>query len=280
MNLEEDIKCQICKKSFKKKSILIHIGRSQHCHQEYPKTELEKLRSAANMRKLSQLKEIKRKTYNSQTRSDENKRHYENKKTEIRTKQQDYYKNHKSEIRPKQQDYYEANKKEVRAKQHEYQESKKTLAKFYEECQFGPIFPCICCKRCLPKRGVKIFQETFLENLKENKIESYVEMRSNLMIDGKFHICHSCHSNLSKKKMPNLCFKNGLQLANVPDCLQISSLGNQLLAKHLIFLKIRSLPKTGMGKMNDRVSNFHFQLHICTNSKSIYNFIGNQCPYC
>ena len=88
MNLEEHIKCQICEKSFKTKSILIHIGRSQHCHQEYPNSELEKLRSAANMRKLSQLKEIKRKTYNSQKRSDENKRHYENKKTEIRTKQQ------------------------------------------------------------------------------------------------------------------------------------------------------------------------------------------------
>ena len=245
MNLEEHIKCQICGKSFKTKSILIHIGRSQHCHQEYPNTELEKLRSAANMRKLSQIKEIKRKNYNSQKRSDENKRYYENKKTEIR------------------------------AKQHEYQESKKTLAKFYEECQFGPIFPCICCKRCLPKRGVKILQETFLENLKENKIEAYVDMSSNLMIDGKFHICHSCHSNLSKKKMPNLCFKNGLQLANVPDCLQISSLGNQLLAKHLIFLKIRSLPKTGMGKMNDRVSNLYFHLDIFINSKFIVIFSGD-----
>ena len=69
MNLEEHIKCKICEKSLKTTSILRHIGHSPNCHREYPKTELEKLRSAANMRKLSQLKEIKRKTYDSQKRN-------------------------------------------------------------------------------------------------------------------------------------------------------------------------------------------------------------------
>ena len=265
MDLEEYTKCQICMKSFKNTSILRHIGHSENCRKEYSEIELEKLRATANMRKLGQLKEIKKKTYNSQKRSDENKRYHENNKKQILTRKQDYYK---------------ANKNEIRSKQHEYHESKKTLAKFYEEIQLGPIFPCFCCKRCLPKRGVKTIQEQFHDFLKENKIDIYVDMNRNLMIDGNFHICHSCHSNLSKKKMPNLCFKNGLQLANVPDCLQISSLGNQLLAKHLIFLKIRSLPKTGMGKMNDRVSILYSRLHIYTNSKLIYHFIGNQCSYC
>ena len=264
MDLEEYINCQICSKRLKTTSILRHIGHSENCRNKYPTDKLNELKTAANMRKRSQLKEIKRKNYDSQKRSDENKRYYENNKKEIRSKQRDYHESKKGDIRSRKRENYENNK---------------TLEKFHEECQFGPIFPCICCKRCLPKRGVKLIQNQFLEFLKENKIDSYIDMTGTL-IDGSFHICHSCHSNLSKKKMPNLCFKNGLQLANVPDCLQISSLGNQLLAKHLIFLKIRSLPKTGMGKMNDRVSILYSRLHIYTNSKLIYHFIGNQCSYC
>ena len=224
MTLEGYINCKVCNKPFKEKSILIHIGLIKNCKANYPAKDLEKLTSESNMRKLNQIKEIKRKTYNPQKKSSENKA------------------------------YYVQNKASVRSKQHEHYESKKNLAKFYEECQYGPIFPCICCKRCLPKRGVKIFQEQFYHVLVENKIDGNVDISKCLMIDGNFHICHSCYSNLSKKKMPNLCFKNGLQLAPVPACLQISSLGNQLLAKHLIFIKIRPLPKTGMGKMNDRVS--------------------------
>ena len=232
MTFEENIQCKVCKKDFKRTSILRHIGHTPRCKNKYTKEDLEKLQSAAYSRKLHQNKEMKRRNYDSQTKSEEN------------------------------QKYYKDNNEKVRSKRCERHANSKTIAKFYEECQFGPIYPCICCKRCLPKRGVKIVQEKFLDYLKENKFESYIDMTGTLMIDGSFHICHSCHSNLSKKKMPNLCFKNGLQLANVPDCLQISSLGNQLLAKHLIFLKIRSLPKTGMGKMNDRVSNFYFEL--CT----------------
>ena len=232
--------CQVCGKPFKK--ILIHLGRSESCKRDFPKDLLEKLQSAAYSRKLNQISEMKRRNYDSQKKSEENRK------------------------------YYKDNKENILSIRREHHESKKTIAKFYEECQFGPIYPCICCKRCLPKRGVKIVQQKFLEFLKENKIEDCIEMNGNLMIDGSFHVCHSCHSNLSKKKMPNLCFKNGLQLANVPDCLQISSLGNQLLAKHLIFLKIRSLPKTGMGKMNDRVSNVDFHLHVFINSKFINIF--------
>ena len=198
------------------------------------------------MRKLSKLKDIKRKNYNSEKRSEENKT---------------YYQQNKQMVRSKQHEYYEQNKVVVKSRNKDIHESKKTLAKFYEEIQYGPIFPCICCKRCLPKRGVKIFQKTFYNILLDNKLDGNVDLSRCLMIDEKLHICHSCYTNLSKKKMPNLCYKNALQLAPVPVCLQISSLGNQLLAKHLIFLKIRPLPKTGMGKMNDRVSCLNICFH-------------------
>ena len=225
---------------------MIHIGLIENCKTNYPKKDLEKLQSDSNMRKLNKTKEIKKKNYNSEKRSEENKT---------------YYQQNKQIVRSKQHEYYEQNKVVVKSRNKDIHESKKTLAKFYEEIQYGPIFPCICCKRCLPKRGVKIFQKTFYNILLDNKLDGNVDLSRCLMIDEKLHICHSCYANLSKKKMPNLCYKNGLQLAPVPVCLQISSLGNQLLAKHLIFLKIRPLPKTGMGKMNDRVSYLRIHFH-------------------
>ena len=60
---------------------------------------------------------------------------------------------------------------------------------------------------------------------------------------------------LSKKQIPKLCFKNGLQLSPIPECMKLTSLGNQLLAKYILFLKLRET-KSLFGRINDRVSRF------------------------
>ena len=106
--------------------------------------------------------------------------------------------------------------------------------------------------RCLSLTGVKVLTEKFQLVLETSGLSSYIDLNG-IKLLGNYYICHSCHQNLSKKKMPTLCHKNRLQLAKVPKCLQISSLANQLLAKSLIFYKFRPLKKTGMAKMNDRV---------------------------
>ena len=87
-----------------------------------------------------------------------------------------------------------------------------------------------------------------------------------LKINGNRYICTTCYGYLSSKKdvskggclkdvsegkfdqlrgteshMPPLCYQNNLQLAYVPPCLErIGDVGNQLLAKDLIFIKLRN----------------------------------------
>ena len=226
MTLEKTvINCRKCEKPFR--SIRAHLAKKDSCKAFYTEDQLEEL-----------INEYKRRHQASKNHSQI--KHYDKQK--------------KSEVNQK---YYKDNSSQVKQRINEnYQLNEKSLSKFYEECKYGPIFPCICCKRCLSLRGVRTLKDPFLKFLQDNDIDTNIDLNNALRVNGNFHLCHTCHSNLSKKKMPNLCFMNELKLADIPECLQISSLGNQLLAKHLIFLKIRHLPKTGMEKNNDRVSYF------------------------
>ena len=36
------------------------------------------------------------------------------------------------------------------------------IPEYFKEIQDGPIYPCICCIRCLPRRSVRPFQVYFL----------------------------------------------------------------------------------------------------------------------
>ena len=76
-----------------------------------------------------------------------------------------------------------------------------------------------------------------------------------LKIDGKFYLCHSCIRYFKKFEMPPLCSKNSLDYMETPDCLKLTNLEKQLIAKSLVFIKVRQLPKTRMDAMNDRVIN-------------------------
>ena len=56
-------------------------------------------------------------------------------------------------------------------------------------------------------------------------------------------LCHNCLNKIKKKKVPNIHFSNGLELDDIPDELKISDLEQQLIAKTLIFLKVKKLPR-------------------------------------
>ena len=67
------------------------------------------------------------------------------------------------------------------------------------------------------ERGVKIVTDEFRQMLNENNLSSCVRQDPDLKINGNHYICSSCHSILkNKKKMPPICFKNGLELSDVP----------------------------------------------------------------
>ena len=216
--------CLNCNKMLDSNGILKHIAKRKDCKNYYSnnENELTKLKDLSKARTAKQMDQINK------SRSKES-RTLENAK---------YYKENVAKFKDKS------------SKQ--YHKENHSISRFFKECQYGPIFPCVCCMRCLSLTGVKVLTDKFHSFLETCGLSSYIDLNG-IKLLGNYYICHSCHQNLSKKNMPNLCHKNRLQLAEVPKCLQISSLANQLLAKSLIFYKFRPLKKTGMAKMNDRV---------------------------
>ena len=233
--MDEQETCAVCGKTLELSKILKHITKAKKC-KKYPKDKLQELREKSHAASR-QKKNCKRKAqYDSNEKSQENKKYYQEKKARIL-----------GNLKEKRQEF----KGEMSA----CFDPKSNIFKcFFQEIKEGPIYPCISCMRCLPKRTVKPFQEKFHQTLIDNNMECYVDTKDSLKINGKHYICSTCQVSLSKRVLPNLCFKNGLELSDVPKCLQTSSVGNQLLAKHLTFLKIRKLPKTRMGSNYDRVS--------------------------
>ena len=218
MDSSEMIECQNCKQPFRPETILNHISKKRDCKKHY----------SVHVKDHQKLQDMSKTRGHQRDKS----RSKENRSLQNKT-------------------YYQQNRKPILAKYHNETCSK---SKFFEEIQYGPIFPCVCCMRCLSLSGVKVLTEKFQRFLEAFELDPYIDLNRRKLL-GNYYICHSCHQNLTKKKMPNLCHKNRLQLAEVPGCLQISSLANQLLAKSLIFYKFRPLRKTGMAKMNDRVIN-------------------------
>ena len=56
-------------------------------------------------------------------------------------------------------------------------------------------------------------------------------------------LCHNCLSKIKKEKVPNIHFSNGLEFDDVPEELKIADLEQQLIARTLIFLKVKKLPR-------------------------------------
>ena len=111
---------------------------------------------------------------------------------------------------------------------------------------------CICCKRILFHRGVKVVREKLLSFLEKHDLLKYVNTSEEMIVDDFLHICHSCQGNLLKKNMPQMSFFNGLGVDYEKKLMDLPALGKQLIAKTLVFIKFRDLPKSGMKAMNDR----------------------------
>ena len=227
--METDLSiCFVCKQTFK--SVLGHLAKAPDCNNLYPSQLLHELRDKSQKSYAEKRNLNKRKNYDS---SKERKR--------------------------KRTQYYEDQhvRKEI---MQNFNPSAPNYKKFFQEIQFGPIFPCICCMKCFSDRGVKVMDQHFHDKLVAVHMADCVDTSASLKINGKYHLCHTCHLKLSKRQMPKLCFKNGLQLSPIPECLKLSSLGNQLLAKYILFLKLREHKKSGFGILNDRVSKINSNL--------------------
>ena len=225
--------CMVCKKRFKQ--LLKHLGKSWNCVDNYPILPLHRLRkqSAAKVKEKKSLNNNvkRRRLYDPVKESARNKKKYER----------------------YQKAKYQQNRRLLRETMQTFHDS--MFQRFFEDIKFGPIFPCVCCHRSLFLRGVKEFDNLIKKTLENASLDICVTQQNDFVRNGKMYLCLTCYRTLTTKmEMPKLCHLNGLQLSKVPRCLQLTSLGNQLLAKNLVFIKIRKTPKTRMDLMNDRVS--------------------------
>ena len=238
--------CIVCKKPCK--HVLKHLAKSLNCKANYPQQALDELQKNSKINSKARNSQRKQETYVSEVESKRKRETYDSVK-ESKRKKENYDSVKESERK----------KLHYKEETHARKEGMKTFnehmfKKFFEEIQYGPIFPCICCMKCFTLRGVRIMHSNYHQKLKDAKVTEFITLNDSLKMNDNFHLCHTCFLKLPNRKMPKLCFKNELQLAKVPKCLKITSLGNQLLAKYILFIKIRRTSKDTMDLINDRVS--------------------------
>ena len=282
MDSNDRNKCPVCQRSFK--NLLMHVSLSKVCKSKFPIDQLTELQASSKQRRSEYKKRHNEQHHvkNRPKRLEQMKQNYEENKTERkkaakqsytgqrRSKRLEQMKQNYEENKPKRKKAAKQNHEQNRPKRlkvmHEkYVKDQTKLSKdfemkkqlFFDDIKYGPIFPCVCCNRDMFKIGVRVVTEEFVEDLKRNNLDSCIRLLPELMIENTHYLCSNCYNTLkTKKRMPKLCFLNGLGRSDVPDCLKLTDLENHLISKNLIFIKIRPCSKRSRyEKMHDRIVN-------------------------
>ena len=266
MDSNEKVKCTVCKKQYK--HILKHLEYSEACKDDYPLAGLKRL----NIRlTVSEKCFICQKKVNHilkhLAKSKSCKQNYpmdqlKDLKEDSIKRKVDYQRNYKKEHQKDQKEYTKKHLKIKQKRQYQTQKSEEKkdisikLKNFFQDIKYGPIFPCVCCCRDMFKRGVKVVTDDFKKQLEDDTLISCLKLEDGFLVDGDHYICLNCHRVLkNKKKMPDICYLNGLGLSDVPDCLKLTDLENQLVARNLVFIKIEPSPRSRYDTMKDRIIN-------------------------
>ena len=295
--IEDTITCRgACKKvwpRFGRSSFLIHITKAKKCKILYSEEEIEEFKKKSCSR--SKTKELKRQRemYDKNVKNEKLKRQRDSYDKNVKNKklkrQRDAYdENVKNKKLKEQRCKYNSEKAKAKYRNKPPSTMKERLLKFSHECQYGPIFVCVCCMRLLFKRGVKKITNPYKEQLYGSQMIDYLQtedviesedpkdnlsnqkkssesrkwewkptkrLKQSLKIHGEHYLCCNCRNYLEKLEMPPCCAKNSLEYPEIPDCLQLSNLERQLICKDLVFIKIRQLNPTRMDAMNDHIVN-------------------------
>ena len=68
-------------------------------------------------------------------------------------------------------------------------------------------------------------------------------------------LCHNCYSWLNRGKCPPMNVRNGMEIDDIPDELQLSELEAQLVSKNILFFKLFKLPKSRWSAVTDKIIN-------------------------
>ncbi|XP_071956868.1 uncharacterized protein [Antedon mediterranea] len=142
---------------------------------------------------------------------------------------------------------------------------------FLESIRDGRTYICISCHRKLYKNGVHALRSDWESELEDHH-PGYKEKCLGPIIRKKMprphkpnspddqssdFICFTCHTYMIKGKMAPMSNQNNLQLVDISNHpeLKLKDLENQLLARNLIFQKIKLLPKSRWNAMIDKTVN-------------------------
>ena len=166
-------------------------------------------------------------------------------------------------LKKKRQDNAKAIKESEKARQSESRSKKRKsvtcqgrVLAFKRDIIDGPNFVCFSCNRCLFKSSVRILKENDISKLiAKIGADLFIEAGLEACINNtELIVCYGCFNSLSKNKFPSLNVNNGLKVEQVPDDLScISDLEQQLIARSLIFMKMKKLPTSRMGAVVDQV---------------------------
>ncbi len=237
--------CKNCHKIFQTDSSLLrHLAHKRECQTSFQSGFVEDLRRVTHFRKST--------LYNMRNRE------------KIRKRQSGYNQRKQVEIRAKQANYNRKNREVIAANLAWRRTTKKAnwnihnrIMAFKHDIMWGPIFVCCCCKRTFELTGVKQLKQKMVDKIVLKHGEDFVEQT--LSMDSHCDhedmlVCHNCYSYISKGRMPGQCSKNNLEFDPVPpeiDCL--TKVEEQMIAKTLLFMKIKQLPRSRMDAIVDRV---------------------------
>ena len=314
--MEETIICKgPCERKewpkYGRSSFLRHISQAKTCRAMYTVEEIDTLKQSSHKRKETLELKRKRDGYDPELRNKKHKKSYDSSKRSkkyqtgnAKKKERDSYDSSKrskkyktgnakkkeresydsSKRSKKHQKSYDQNKRKVKyiqkiVKNRESMEGR--ILNFRHECQYGPMFVCICCMRSLFRRGVKKINALYkaslegsgmikhlqtedlpspknklkIQNLKNKQKQKEIRFKEALKVQEGHFLCNNCCLYLEKLEMPPICAKNSLEYSKIPDCLQLTNLERQLICKDLVFIKVRELYPTRMEAMNDYVIN-------------------------
>lgn len=234
VDARKKLECKSCGRLFV--ALLTHLNQSV-CLKQYSNEEIEAIKAEKQKERDAYQKEY-------------NKNYCSQNKEEINEK--------RKQRRNDNRDATNEKKRIYRAKKIMDRTSKDRLLAFKKEIVDGPNFTCCSCRRRLFKKQVQILDTTKISNLKA-KLDKKFLRRLGLGPLGRTQsrnqliFCYNCIRLIKVGKLPKIHYSNGLWLDKVPDELMLKDLEQQLIARSLIFMKVKKLPTTRMKSMLDKV---------------------------
>ena len=267
VNAREKVKCKGCGEL--KTLLLSHLKKTTKCQEAYGTEGYARLleRSIEKREKRKANWESENKAVRSKKKAEwaaKNKEKIkESEKQPERKKQKAEWVSKTKTIRRQKKAGWESNNRQKRSEAKKATREKRKLSKttlerikaFKNDIIHGPNYTCFSCKRQLFRNSIRILDKKGISKLVEKLNREFLKKigLSKRFFGSQLTSCINCLKLIRSSKLPRIHVSNGLKLDKVPSELELTDLEQQLIARSLIFMKIKKLPKTRMKAVFDKV---------------------------